>query len=145
MKKYPIRYLIILLLSFFILYGCKTQPINQKRNKQREGLWIEEYAIDSAAYKSVGKYQNGDPIKKWRYYLNSKIIKKEKYKQNLCYTTFYHQNGKIESKGNSRLESSGTNVHWFYFGDWKFFDEKGKIIKIRKYENGELISEINLK
>jgi len=139
------RYLIITLLSFFILYGCKTQPINQKRNKQREGLWIENYNLDSTQYKSVGKYQNGDPIKKWRYYLNCKIIKKEKYKQNLCYTTFYHKNGKIESKGKSKLESSGKNIHWFYFGDWKFFDEKGKLILIRKYENGELISEIEIK
>jgi len=139
------RYLIVILLSFFILYGCKTQPINQKRNKQREGLWIENYNLDSTQYKSVGKYQNGDPIKKWRYYLNSKIIKKEKYKQNLCYTTFYHKNGKIESKGKSKLESSGKNIHWFYFGDWKFFDEKGKLILIRKYDTGKLISEIKLK
>lgn len=139
------RYIIIMLFSFFILYGCKTQPINQKINKQREGLWIEKYTLDSTQYKSIGKYQNGDPIKKWRYYLNSKIIKKEKYKQNLCYTTFYHKNGKIESNGKTKLESSGKNIHWFYFGDWKFFDEKGKLILIRKYDNGKLISEIKLK
>ena len=52
-----------------------------KRKQEKRGLWIEEYAIDSTQYKSVGKYKNGDPTKKWHYYTNGRIIKKEKYKK----------------------------------------------------------------
>ena len=36
-------------------------------------------------------------------------------------------------------EPDGT--HWYIIGEWTFFDEKGKIIGIRKYDKGELISE----
>ena len=132
---------LLVLLSFLAVIGCKTIPINQKINKNREGLWIEHYSLDSLHYKSVGKYHNGDPIKKWRYYLNGKLIKREKYKSNLCQTTTYHKNGKIQSKGLTKTTTNSLETHWFYDGDWHFFDEKGKHIMVRNYYNGELITE----
>jgi antitoxin component YwqK of YwqJK toxin-antitoxin module len=113
------------------------------KNKQRVGLWIEKYSLDSLHYKSVGKYRKGDPVRRWRYYLNNKIIKREKYKRNTSITRFYHENGEIRSTGKSKLETSDKNLHWFYFGDWKYFNEEGKLVKISKYGNGELISEEN--
>jgi len=36
-------------------------------------------------------------------------------------------------------------MHWFYFGDWKFYSDKGKLIEIKKYNSGELISEEKMK
>lgn len=51
--------LFIILCLTLSLIGCKTATINQKENKKRVGLWIEEYSIDSTKYKSVGKYKNG--------------------------------------------------------------------------------------
>jgi antitoxin component YwqK of YwqJK toxin-antitoxin module len=135
------RHLLISLLFLFVLIGCKSTPINQKINKKREGLWIENYTVDSAKYKSVGKYYLDDPIKKWHYYLNGKIIKIEKYKRNICTTTNYFENGKIQSKGQTKTTTDNIQIHWFYDGDWNFFDEKGKLIVTRKYNNGELISE----
>jgi antitoxin component YwqK of YwqJK toxin-antitoxin module len=130
--------------SLFLLFliGCKSTPTNQKINKKREGLWIENYAIDSAKYKSVGKYHLGDPTKRWCYYLNGKIIKREKYKHNICKTTTYFENGKIQSKGQTKTTTDNIEIHWFYDGDWNFFDEKGKLIVTRKYNNGELVSEV---
>lgn len=139
------RWTIILLLFLFLVMGCKTKPINQKINKQTEGLWIEQYTQDNANYKSIGKFHKGEPVKKWRHYLNGKVIKREKYKNNICITTFYHKNGKVQSKGKTKLETSEKNIHWFYFGHWTFFDEAGKRIMIKKYEDGNLISEIKIK
>jgi antitoxin component YwqK of YwqJK toxin-antitoxin module len=124
------------------LIGCRTASINQKVNKKREGLWIENYAVESAKYKSVGKYKNDDPVKKWRYYLNGKIIKKEKYKHNICKTTNYHENGKIQSKGLTKTTTDNIEIHWFYDGIWKFYDEKGNLIITKKYNNGELLTEV---
>jgi antitoxin component YwqK of YwqJK toxin-antitoxin module len=136
------RQTIIIIGLVFLLFGCKT---NQMKNKRREGLWIEQYAQDSSHYKSIGKYRKGDPIKKWRYYLNGRIVKREKYKDNICSTTFYHENGKIKSKGKTKMETSDKYAHWFYFGDWNFFNEDGKLITIKKYNNGESFSEIEIK
>lgn len=133
------RYLIISFCIIFLAFACK--PINQKVNKEREGLWIEEYAQDSLHYKSIGKYHKGDPVKKWRYYLDKKIIMREKFNKEYCIRTKYHKNGKVESKGNTKLDNNEKYPHWFYTGDWKFYDQKGKLNQIKKYENGNLISE----
>ena len=140
------RKLIILFVCLAMsLLACKPQLTNQKINKKREGLWIEKYSQDSANYKSIGKYKNDDPIKKWRYYLDGKLIKKEKYKDNSCLTRLYHENGKIQSKGITVLDNSAKYAHWYYTGNWNFYNNKGKLILKREYEKGNLISEITIK
>lgn len=136
------RHLFIALLIASTFMGCKTAPINQKENKKRVGLWIEQYSIDSTQYKSVGKYKNGDPVKKWYYYTNDRINKKEVYRKNKCIITYYNANGTIQSKGKTKLVVTGPKMHWFYYDDWKYFDQKGNLISTKKYENGEFVSEI---
>ena len=138
------RNLFISLFLIVILVGCKTTPINQKVNKKRIGFWIEECKIDSTSYKSAGKYKNGDPIKKWCYYTNNVIYKKEIYRNNKCITTNYYPNGTIQSKGKTSLIMEDSNAHWFYYGNWKYYDENGKLTSIKKYENGKFISETKL-
>lgn len=124
------------------LIGCKSMPINQKINKKREGLWVEQYELDSTKYKSIGKYKNGNLIKKWLYYTNNTINKKEIYKKNRCIITYYNVNRTIQSKGKTKLIVTGPETHWFYYGDWKYYDESKNLISTKKYENGELVSEI---
>ncbi len=137
---------ILLFCGFLLCFcGCKTQNINQKVNKEREGLWIEKYSEDSLHYKSIGYYKKGNPIKKWKYYLNGQIIKKEKYKTNYCNTRVFYQNGKLASKGKTKLDSVNQKYHWYYSGTWKYYNEKGKLITLRKYKNGDLISETEIK
>lgn len=130
---------------FFLLlfiYGCQVQHINQKKDRKLHGRWIEEYTLDTIQYKSVGNYKKGEPIKKWNYYANAKIIKKETYKKNHCKVLFYHPNGKIQAKGTTRLVSQpNQQMHWFYSGKWHYFDTNGRLILTRFYNNGELISE----
>ncbi len=43
------------------------------------------------------------------------------------------------SQGKTKSEIKNNLLHWFYFGNWKYYDEKGKLIKTKKYENGNLI------
>ncbi|HSD05799.1 hypothetical protein [Flavobacterium sp.] len=138
------RHLFIIFFLTITLIGCKTAPINQKENNKRVGLWIEKYSIDTIEYKSVGKYKNGDPTKKWVYYTGNVISKKEIYRKNKCIITYYNTNGTIQSKGKTKLVVTGPEIHWFYYGDWKYFDENGNHISTRKYENGELISDIKI-
>jgi antitoxin component YwqK of YwqJK toxin-antitoxin module len=136
-----------LLLGFLILSlsACKTSPINQMIDKKREGYWIEKYTQDSSEYKSLGKYKNDDPIKKWRHYKDSKLIKKENYKGNKCCTRIYFENGKVQSKGKTVFDSSAKYDHWYYNGNWNFYNEKGKLIMKRFYDKGKLVSETILK
>jgi antitoxin component YwqK of YwqJK toxin-antitoxin module len=133
------------LICCYLLFACKSKVINQTIEKKRQGLWIEKYTIDSAKYKSIGSYSNDDPVKRWRYYLDGKIIKKEKYKGNNCITKFYHQNGRRQSKGKTFLDTSTKYAHWYYDGSWNYYDDHGKLILKREYDNGKLLSETTIK
>jgi ribosomal protein L31 len=135
-SKTTIKLLLISLI--FIFSGCK---INQTKNKEREGKWIYTDNINEVRYQSKGKYKKGVEIKTWRHFANNRLVKKEKYKKGICHVTSYHPNGKIASIGQTKMIETKEDVHWFYFGDWKFFDKNGKATFLKKYENGELISE----
>lgn len=133
-KKY------VLIISFLIL-GCNSVPVNQKINKQKEGKWVDVYSQDSIEYKSVEYYKHNQPVRKWKTYINGKIYKTEKYKTGICIVKSYYENGKLESKGKTKLEVDGIQTHWFYFGEWKFYSDKEKLKNIKNYTKGELISE----
>lgn len=134
MKKFT-----LLFIGMLSLFSCR--PTNQTVNNKRGGIWIEEYAIDSAQYKSIGTYKNGDPVKKWRYYLNGKLIKKQRYHEMYCKTKFFHENRKTRAKGITRLDENPKEIHWYYSGIWKHYDKRGKLMIIRNYDKGKLISE----
>src|SRR6218665_3714318 len=129
--------LMIILLSFL---GCKS-TLNQKIDKKKEGKWVDVYVQDSVTYKSVEFYKNDLPVKKWKTFINGKLYKSEKYKNGICVVKSYYENGKLESKGKTKLEVNETESHWFYFVESKFYSDKGKLFQIRKYDKGELISE----
>ncbi len=131
------RKIIIFVIVLFSMISCKT---NQTINKKREGRWIENYYLDSTKYKSVGYYKNDDPIKKWKYYLNNKLIKKD-----FCKTKFFYENRKLESKGKTQLDQNTKKLHWYYTGIWKYYNQQGKLTTIKKYNKGEFISEHTIK
>jgi antitoxin component YwqK of YwqJK toxin-antitoxin module len=131
----------ILLSLLFIAVGCKT---NQMRNKLKEGRWVYTDTVDAIPYKSTGKYRKGIEKKTWHYYANNKLVKKEKYKHGICYTTTYFEDGKIASEGKTKIMISPTETHWCYYDDWFFYDQSGKLVKIKKYENGALLKETKM-
>jgi antitoxin component YwqK of YwqJK toxin-antitoxin module len=131
----------LFILFLFAFLGCKTAPINQKIDKKKEGKWMDVYVQDNVEYKSIEYYKHDKPVKKWKTYINGKIYKTEKCKNGICVVKNYYENGKLEFKGNTKLEITALQSHWFYFGDWKFYSDKGKLKGIKKYENGELVSE----
>lgn len=136
--------LFVILLFGAFLFGCKPSLINQKSKNKKQGVWIEEYSEDSTYYKSYEYYKDGQPVKKWKSYINGKIYKTEKYKNGICTVKYYHLNGKLQSKGKTSVETDSVETHWYYFGKWKFYSDKGKLTNIRKYNKGNLVSEQNL-
>jgi antitoxin component YwqK of YwqJK toxin-antitoxin module len=124
---------IILIFSFL---GCKTK-INQVKNNLQEGKWVTIDTLDYP-YITKGKYHKGVAVGSWKYIYKGKLDRKEKYKKNKCLTKFYYPSGKVKQQGYTRLENIDKKAHWFYFGKWYNYDEKGKLIKIDTYENGLL-------
>lgn len=134
MKEIKLQFL-VLIFPLFFLYSCKTN-INQTINKQKQGLWIEYDTLDYV-YKIVGKYKNDNEVGTWKYYNNNKLIRKEKYFKNRCKTKFYHSNGKLQKKGYTKSEVKNNLNHWYYYGEWKFFDKNRKYEKSKFYFKGK--------
>lgn len=118
--------------------GCKT---NQIRNKFKEGRWVYTDTVNAVPYQSVGKYKRGIEKNTWRYYENNQLVKTEKYRKTFCNVTTYFEDGKIASEGKTKLVTSAIDTHWYYFGDWNFYNQAGKLIRVKKYVNGELLND----
>ena len=136
--------IIFLTTILIVTSACKSEPINQMIHKKREGQWIESFVNDTIIYSSKGTYKNSDEIKTWRFFENKKLVRKAKYKKDYCFKTFYHPNGKIESKGKTKTDSSENQLYWFYDGIWKFYDTDGHLIGTKTYQQGQLISSITI-
>ncbi|MBF6641795.1 hypothetical protein IVB69_09915 [Flavobacterium sp. J49] len=128
-------------LSFLMLIvlvsSCK---INRTVNHDRVGKWIYKDTVNGILYKSKGRYKKSIEIKTWKYYENRKLVKTEKYKDGICYITTFDSEGHITSTGQSMMVEENEETHWYIIGEWTFFDKNGKVIGIKKYEKGELVS-----
>lgn len=132
---------ILALLFILTLSGCKT---NRIRKNERVGRWVEFDTIEGKIYKSVGRYRNGIGKGTHRQFSDKKLVREEKYKNDICHTIYYHENGKIMTEGYTKMVVTEKEIHWFYNGDWKFYDENGQLLGIRTYENGNAINEIEI-
>lgn len=130
-----------LILLLIVASSCKT---NRTVNHERVGKWVYKDTVNGILYKSKGKYKKSREIKTWRYFENGKLVKTEKYSDTICHIKTYDSKGRLSATGKSIIVDKGDETHWFLTGDWIFFDENGRIIGIKKYENGELISEIEI-
>jgi antitoxin component YwqK of YwqJK toxin-antitoxin module len=133
----------LFILSFLMLtlLSCKT---NKTINNHREGKWIFIDTLNGVSYKSKGKYKQSQEIKTWKYFENGKLVKTEKYKDSICSIKTFDEKGRTTSVGKSIIVEENNETHWYLTGDWIFFDKKGKVIGIKKYEKGKLISEIEM-
>ena len=130
--------LLTFLMLIVLVSSCK---INQTVNHDRVGKWVYKDTVNGILYKSKGRYKKSVEIKTWRYYENRKLVKTEKYSNGICHIITFDHKGRITSTGQSMMVEEPDGAHWYIIREWTFFDEKGKIIGIRKYDKGELISE----
>jgi len=65
-----LKNLFLVLFCGLLLLGCKSKPINQKIDRKKEGVWIDDYTQDGMNYKSYEYYKNDLPVKKWKSYIN---------------------------------------------------------------------------
>ena len=132
---------IILFCFVIVLSSCK---INQTIDHHREGKWVFKDTVNGILYKSKGRYSKSLEIKTWKHFENRKLVKTEQYQDTLCYITTFDTKGKVTSKGTSIILEEKDGTHWYLTGDWLFYDNKGTLIGIKKYEKGALISEVEM-
>ena len=131
----------------FILVLCllSASLLSQRMNRfnkhgQRQGRWIV-YTDTSKTLKLVeGRYRNGNSVGKFKYYTMQGVLeRKEISRFKKLRTTFYYPNGSVRLKGKARIENTPEKIHYFFYGKWRYYDEKGKLLKYGYYENGKLL------
>lgn len=125
---------------------CYSQHHNRyNRHKERTGKWIV-YADSAKKIKStVVRYRNGNAVGRGYYYTSEGYLgRKEIVRFNRIRTSFYYPNGIKRLKGKARIESRGDTLHYFFYGRWKYYDEKGKLVKYNYYKKGGLVNTVYL-
>jgi antitoxin component YwqK of YwqJK toxin-antitoxin module len=108
------------------------------KNGNRHGFWIH-YWDDESNIQRKGRYAHGKEIKTWKYYsLEGKLIKTEQYNRSQQIITIktYHPNGKKESQGQACLVNEEGSLHFYWQGEWKFYDDHGRLERTEWYEKG---------
>ena len=126
--------IIFIILTIFSL-SCKT---NQTRNKLKVGRWIYSDTVNAVCYKQVGRYHKNIEKGTWKSYEGNILVKTEKYKKEYCLATTFHKNGQIASQGITKLSESENDTHWYYFGQWKFYDQAGQLLETKTYKKEAL-------
>lgn len=130
-----------LLFNSLVLFSQKTNQFNH--NGQRTGKWIV-YLDSAKTIKSIeGKYRKGKPKGTFFYYTNEGVLeRKEISRFSKLKTTTYYSDQTIRSKGQARIENLPDKIHYYYFGQWKYYDKNGKLEKYCSYEKGNLVKTV---
>ncbi|ASW74176.1 hypothetical protein CJF12_07655 [Chryseobacterium piperi] len=118
---------------------------DQNNTNKRNGKWKEEYSSNEGTLVAIGKYKMGERKGIWKTTFEDKLYQKERIRKNLTKTKRYFPNGKIMERGQTQLDISENERHWYYVGDWKYYDEKGRLLYVKKYHDGKKIDSISYK
>ena len=84
-----------------------------------------------------GRFKNGTEVGKWlKWDMDGNLEEVKRYRKNKIKVKIYHTNGKINWKGNAKLEITDEKLRYFWQGPWKRYDENGKYIETIIYSNG---------
>ena len=90
-----------------------------------------------------GWFRNGRPIGRAYFYNNDGVLdRREINRFKKLKTTFYYSNGITRMQGQARLENLQDRIHYYFYGKWKAYNEKGELIKYYFYKNGELLKTV---
>ena len=132
----------ILVIAICISFAsCK---INQRKNGLKTGKWVYDDKLLDVSMKSKGRYKNDFETGTWKEYIGNRLISKKKYKDSICFTKDYHDNGKIRAIGVSKMIVEGNTIHWFLSGEWKFYNSEGVLLGTKIYEKGTPIQETHI-
>jgi antitoxin component YwqK of YwqJK toxin-antitoxin module len=90
-----------------------------------------------------GRFSHGKEVGKWRYYYPSGslyIYEEHKRWENTFQMKRYYENGNLKKEGQAIMINNGKAVEYFWYGEWKVYDEQGNYTHTEVYDNGNLIA-----
>lgn len=128
---------IILFLLAFLIISCKTKMnqyiLTDDKHKKRHGKWKEEYSADGGTLTAFGRYKKGEKVGKWKMYFGDTLYEKNRVRKDITKIKRYFPDGTLMESGQTKLDISKDERHWYYFGDWKYFSKEGKLLYIKTF------------
>jgi len=132
----PIRTL--LLLAVALATSAQAQRLNRvNKHGERKGKWMTYYDEEKKQPCFKGRFRNGKIRGKAIYWLSDGCLeRREAYRFRKIKTRFYYCSGKLRKEGQARIEVKPDTVTYFFYGDWKTYDEQGQLLQTERYEKG---------
>ncbi|TXK26574.1 hypothetical protein FVR03_21660 [Pontibacter qinzhouensis] len=95
---------------------------------QFHGRW-KVYHEEEGYLIRKGRFRHGREVGKWTYYYpDGTTYMQEKWKKrsNEVLVKRYHENGLLHREGKGRLDTAGEHLRFYWFGDWKVYNENGQ-------------------
>lgn len=90
-----------------------------------------------------GRFKHGKEVGKWRYYYPSGslyIYEEHNRWENTFLMKRYYENGNLMKEGHAIMINNGKSVAYFWYGEWKVYDEQGNYTHTEIYKDGNLIA-----
>lgn len=139
------------LIFFLLLFGGNLEAQFLKRNinklddnGKRKGLWISYWDDEKRIPMSLTHYKEGrecDVSKE--FHMNGNLRLKFRYGKEKIRVKYYDNDRKLEQKGWAVLDYNEQDTHYYWQGEWKYYNSKRKLQKISYYEHGEEISHVD--
>lgn len=121
----------------------QKRVINRYDNKKRRhGEWEFYWDEDSTVVANKGEFKHGEQVGTWTYYnLDGSLqkIETKRFWGRRYKTQVFYANGKVQKEGYARLTKEKEYLNYYWYGNWKCYDEKGNYVKTEKYKKGELV------
>jgi len=127
---------------FFLSLVSSAQFFHRKVNKfdksgLRQGLWISYLDSDKKAIAGIEHFKDGKEIGVCRYYHpNGKLRLKFKFRNTDIKVKYFDEKRKLTSKGAAIMENTAREIHYYWVGQWKFYDQHHHIKSIAIYQKG---------
>ena len=113
------------------------------KNANHHGKWKYIDKANKRRLLCFGYFDHGKQVGEWKYYHPTGELRMlEKFTwvgdKRVVDVTYYHTNGQISNSGTAIVETQPGMSHYYWSGDWKYFDEKdGSWVKTVTYDNGK--------
>lgn len=119
------------------------RKINQWKNNKYDGLWISWSDSLGRQVGSKGRFKEGKEVGVWKYYFDDGTLRRiERYSRKGIATKYYYPNGHLKSKGKAIVAYEEELLHYYYQGEWLYYDEEGKITQRITYDHGDVVSSV---
>lgn len=114
------------------------KPNRKDKYGKKHGLWITYWDDEKTIPMNKAWFDHGREL--WltkTYHSNGELAVKFREKKDGLLVKYYEENGKISHKGPAIFEISEEDIHYYWHGEWKYYDSRHRVIKRVLYKNGE--------